>query len=90
MYARRPVDGLGVLPVWVIPLITAGGAATATIASALIMRPSSPKQEAIESQIKLQHELEIKRMLAQQQQTEQLMPYVLPAVGVVALVMLLR
>lgn len=90
--AREP-EGLGVA--WLIPLIislvTATGGAVAT---RLISGPSSPSQKRVEAQLKLQQQLEIQRMheqqKIQQQQTEQLGQYVLPALGLVALVMVLR
>jgi hypothetical protein len=87
------VDGLG-LPVFVIPLVAAvAGAFAGPAAARLFSGPSSTSQEAVEKQIKLQHELEIKRMLEQSriqsQQVDQLAPLVLPALGLFALVAVL-
>lgn len=90
--AREP-EGLGVA--WLIPLIvgiatSVGGAA----ATRLISGPSSPSQKQIEEQLKLQQQLEIQRMLEQEriqrQQVEQISKLAIPAIGAVALVMLLR
>lgn len=97
MYVLRPArepEGLGIAP-WLIPLIigiatSAGGA----VATRLISGPSSPSQRQVEAQLRLQQQLEIQRMQEQQriqqQQTAQLAQYALPALGLVAVVMLLR
>lgn len=87
---HRDADGLGIAP-WLVDLIVGvGGSVSSAVATRLISRPSSPSQKEIEDQIRLQHQLEIERMLMQQQQTEQVAKYALPLVGLVALVMLLR
>lgn len=92
MRARNP-EGLG-LP-WFIPVIAAIGASTGSaLAHRLISGPSSPSQKDIEKQLKLEQQLEIERQMQaaaiQQQQTEQLGKLLMPALGLVALVMLLR
>lgn len=84
-------DGLGIAD-WVIPLITSVGASVGgALATKLIL---SPKKKDVEAQMKLQTQLDIQRMMAgqqiQQQQTAEVGSYLLPALGVVALVMLLR
>lgn len=89
----REPEGLGVA--WFIPIIAAAVSAFGGVAAQrLIHGPSSTSQKAVEEQIKLQHQLEIQRMLEQQkiqaQQTDQLSRYALPALGLVALVALLR
>ena len=79
------------LPAFVIPLIAILGGATATIVSAKIMAgASTPKQEEIEKQIRLQHQLELERRAMEQQQTQQTASFLMPVVGVLALIMLLR
>lgn len=87
-------DGLGLAP-WIIPVLTSVGATVAgALTTRLLSGPSSPSQKDIEAQMKLQTQLDIQRMMAaqqvQQQQTSELGSYLLPALGVVALVMLLR
>lgn len=76
------------MPLWLGGLIaTAGGA----VASALVSRASrSSEQKEIEKQIKLQHELEIQRMLVEQQSTGQAMSYAVPLLGGLVLLMFLR
>ena len=95
---ERDRAGLGFVVPWdqllssvILPIgATAGGA----LATRLIAGSSSPSQKDIEAQLKLRAQLDIQRMQAQQhtqqQQTESLMRYALPAAGVFALVMLLR
>lgn len=87
-------DGLGIAD-WIVPLITSvGGAVGGAIATRAILGRPSPSQKEVEKQIRLQQELEIQRMLEQQriqsQQTQELGGYLLPAVGILALVMLMR
>lgn len=86
-------EGLGFA--WVIPIIAAVASAFAgPVAVRLISGPSSTSQKAVEAQLKLQQQLEVQRMYEQQkiqqQQTEQLAKYALPALGLVALVAVLR
>lgn len=92
MYAREAVSrgGLG-LPAWVVPAIVAGAGAGGTILAAKIAAgASTPKQEDIERQIRLQHQLELERAMVGQQQFERTSSLLMPAIGVLALVMLLR
>jgi hypothetical protein len=92
----RPVkepDGLGIF--WLIPILVAAAASVGTAAATrLISGPSSPSQKQVEAQLKLQQQLEIERMVQQQQlqqqQVQQLAKYALPALGLVALVAVLR
>lgn len=93
MGARKP-EGLGLAP-WIVPLLVSiGGTAGGAFATRLIAGPSSPSQKDLEEQIRLQHRLEIQRQMQaaaiQRQQTAQLGSYLMPALGVAALVMLLR
>lgn len=89
----REPDGLGLafIPMLILSLAGAIGSAAAT---RLISGPSSPSQKQIESQLKLQQQLEVERMIQeqqlQQQQVSQLAQYALPALGLVALVAVLR
>lgn len=90
--AREP-EGLGIVP-WLIPIIAAVAGAFGTAGAArLFSGPSSTSQKAVEEQIKLQHELEIKRMLEQEriqrEQGEQLKDYVPLALGALVLVAVL-
>ncbi len=93
MYAatrsRREPDGLGIVPL-VAGIIVAVAGVGGTIAASYIARPRSPSQMERERLLRLQAQLEIDRMTAQQQQTESLMRYALPVAGVLALVTLLR
>lgn len=87
---RRP-GGLGFWTDFLTQFVLPVGATTAgALTTRFIARPSSPSQEDVERQIKLQHQLEIERMLVQQQQTGQVASFALPAIGILALVMLLR
>lgn len=91
MYGRRD-SGLGFawMPILTGLVLPVGATVSSALATRFISRPSSPSQEEIERQIKLQHQLEIERMLVQQRQTEQVASFALPAIGILALVMLLR
>lgn len=84
-------DGLGLAP-WIIPIVASVGSSVAgALATKWLL---SPKQKDIEAQMKLQTQLDIQRMMAgqqiQQQQTADVGSYLVPALGVLALVMLLR
>jgi len=88
----REPEGLGMA--WFIPIIAAAVSAFAAPAAVrLFSGPSSTSQKAVEAQIKLQHELEIKRMLEQQkiqtQQVGQLASYAPLALGALVLVAVL-
>jgi len=89
-----PRDGLGIAD-WVIPLLASiGGTVGGAVATRLLVGPSTPTQREVEAAIKAQTRADIERMYAgsqiQQQQVEELGPYLVPALGVLALVMLLR
>lgn len=101
MYVVRPVrptfgrepEGLGLF--WLIPIIAAAaGTIGSAVATRLISGPSSPSQKQIEEQLKLQQRLEIEKMVTQQQlqqqQVEQIKQLAIPALGIAAVVMLLR
>lgn len=97
MYAPRsfpgPVassDGLG-FPIWAIGLITSIGATVAgALATKLITKPGSAEQKQIEAQIKAQQQLEVQRLMMEQQTAQQTMSLAVPVLGGLALIMLLR
>lgn len=86
-------DGLGIAP-WIIPLVGSIGASVAgALATKYIVGGSGPSQKEVEKQMKLQQQEEIRRMVqaqAERARGEETGGYLLPALGVVALVMLLR
>lgn len=93
MRPPREPDGLGLA--WLVPLIVSiAGAFGSAAATRLISGPSSPSEKQIEAQLKLTQQLEIQKMVQQQQlqqqQIQQLAQYALPALGLVALVAILR
>lgn len=97
MYAPRTFpgsvassDGLG-FPIWAIGLITSVGATVAgALATRWISKPGSEQQRQVEAQIKAQQEMEIRRMMMEQQTTQQTMSLAVPVLGGLALIMLLR
>lgn len=82
-------DGLGIAP-----LIVAGIMAAATIGGSVLAAKigagAGPDQQEIEAQIRLQQQLQIEQQTLAHEQTLQTAGFLLPAVGVLALVMLLR
>lgn len=82
-------DGLGVLPI-VFALIAAGATIGGTVLAAKIMAGAGPDQKEIEAQLRLQQQLQIEQQTLAHEQTIQTTGFLLPAVGALALVMLLR
>lgn len=82
------------MPWWLSYLVLPIGASVGGALATKYIVGGSPSQKDIEKQMKLQQQLEIQRMVQQQavqsQQTQEVGSYLLPALGVVALVMLLK
>lgn len=91
MYSNTAVhgDGLGIAPI--IPFIIAAAATIGgSVLAAKIAAGAGPNQQEIEAQIRLQQQLQIERQTLEHEQTLQTASFLLPAVGALALVMLLR
>ncbi len=82
-------DGLGIAPI-IIAAIAAAASIGGSALAAKIAAGAGPDQEEFEAQIRLQQQLQIEQQALAHEQTLQTAGFLLPAVGVLALVMLLR
>ena len=82
-------DGLGIAPL-ILVAITAAASIGGSALAAKIASGAGPDQKEIEAQIRLQQQLQIEQQTLAHEQTIQTAGFLLPAVGALALVMLLR
>lgn len=91
MYSDTAAQGDGLGVVWFVPLIIAAAASVGgTLLAAKISAGAGPSQKEIEAQIRLQQQLQIEQQTLAHEQTIETAGFLLPAVGALALVMLLR